>query len=235
MKQALITLVGAVALVGYAGLASAKISGNIAVTSDYVFRGISQADNRPALQGGLDYSNPSGFYAGVWSSTADWAPNVAQEWDLYTGWGGKLSEALSWDLNVLYYAYSGGPHVGDFDFFEFTPALSYDFGSFSLGGKLSYSNDYLGSLGNSYYGQVNLSVPLPDSFTLGAHAGYQRVDKAQPDHYVDYSLSLGKSYAGLDFTVAATTTDLSKSECTSFAGDSSWCDTRAVFTVGKSF
>ena len=49
------------------------ISYNVGVTSDYVFRGISQSRHRPAFSGGVDYAHaPTGIYAGTWVSTISW-------------------------------------------------------------------------------------------------------------------------------------------------------------------
>ncbi|MDD3529832.1 MAG: TorF family putative porin, partial [Gallionellaceae bacterium] len=45
-----------------------SITGNLAFVSDYAFRGISQTDEDPAIQGGFDYAHASGFYLGVWGS-----------------------------------------------------------------------------------------------------------------------------------------------------------------------
>ena len=51
------------------GSAFAEFLGNVGLTSDYRFRGISQTMNSQALQGGIDYADKSGFYAGNWNST----------------------------------------------------------------------------------------------------------------------------------------------------------------------
>ena len=58
----------AVALLALFGIADAQAgtSGNVSLTSDYVFRGVSQSQRDPAGQGELYYRTESGFYAGVW-------------------------------------------------------------------------------------------------------------------------------------------------------------------------
>src|SRR5262245_8792596 len=54
-----------------------KFSANVALTSEYVFRGISQTDDSPAIQGGFDWSLeklgslPLGLYAGIWGSNVN--------------------------------------------------------------------------------------------------------------------------------------------------------------------
>ena len=59
--------------------AESPISWSVAATSDYVFRGASQTDEGPALQAGLTYTAPAGFYVGAWASNVDFGsggPNV---------------------------------------------------------------------------------------------------------------------------------------------------------------
>lgn len=45
------------------------VTANVGVTTDYVFRGITQTSHNAALQGGVDYAHSSGFYVGLWGST----------------------------------------------------------------------------------------------------------------------------------------------------------------------
>ncbi|WP_022974490.1 TorF family putative porin, partial [Xanthomonas maliensis] len=66
-------LLSSVAPLAHAEEAStaSPLSGTFAVTSDYVFRGISQTNGDPAFQAGLTYKHPSGFYAAAWTSNVD--------------------------------------------------------------------------------------------------------------------------------------------------------------------
>src|SRR5262245_37949565 len=70
------------------------LTGNVGLFSQYIFRGLTQTDRKPALQGGFDYSHSSGFYAGTWASNISWLRDVAPtyyssggslEWDFYGG------------------------------------------------------------------------------------------------------------------------------------------------------
>ena len=93
-------------------------SANVALTSDYVYRGISQSDEGPAIQGGFDYSHSTGWYLGAWGSSIEFfenrggatfacSPNCKEgsvEVDLYGGNKGSLSKRLSYDAGLLYYA-----------------------------------------------------------------------------------------------------------------------------------
>ena len=67
--------------------AMAELSANAALTTDYMWRGVTQSDNGIAVQGGADWTNEDGIYAGVWASTIDFGPFVdsAIEFDFYAG------------------------------------------------------------------------------------------------------------------------------------------------------
>ncbi|NQW70979.1 MAG: hypothetical protein HQ457_11410, partial [Betaproteobacteria bacterium] len=48
------------------------ITANVTVINDYRYRGISQSNFKPAIQGGFDYAHESGFYIGNWNSSISW-------------------------------------------------------------------------------------------------------------------------------------------------------------------
>ena len=47
------------------------VSANVALTSDYRFRGVSLSNGDPAIQGGIDVGHDSGFYVGTWASSIE--------------------------------------------------------------------------------------------------------------------------------------------------------------------
>src|SRR3954467_12052526 len=47
-------------------------TGNIGIFSQYVFRGVSQTNEKPAVQGGFDLAHKSGLYGGTWVSNISW-------------------------------------------------------------------------------------------------------------------------------------------------------------------
>ena len=55
--------------------AEVSLSGNIAVTTDYIWRGMTQNAEDPSVSGGFDLEDDSGFYIGMW------AANVLAEHD----------------------------------------------------------------------------------------------------------------------------------------------------------
>ena len=132
---------------------------NAGGTSDYVFRGISQRFEDPAVQGGAD-ATCGLFYAGIWGSTVDFArPNTPAnndqdanlEVDLYMGvkptWG-----PLTFDLGVIYYWYPGADDKSpafETDYVELKGGVSGTWNNFSLGGTLFWSPDYTLETGNT--------------------------------------------------------------------------------------
>ena len=49
-----------------------SFSANVGLYTDYIFRGYTQTQNEPAIQGGFDVEHSSGLYAGTWASNVDW-------------------------------------------------------------------------------------------------------------------------------------------------------------------
>ncbi len=88
-------------------------TGNLGLYSQYVFRGLTQTNEKPAIQGGFDVAHKSGFYAGTWASNITWLSDLGTgasaglEWDFYGGYKGSLPAAFAYDLGVLYYWYPG--------------------------------------------------------------------------------------------------------------------------------
>ncbi|MDX2464679.1 MAG: TorF family putative porin [Porticoccus sp.] len=223
-----------------------ETSANVTLTTDYKFRGISQTDTSPAVQGGFDIAFDSGFYVGTWGSNVDFAKSL--ELDYYGGYAGDLTESLSFDVGVLYYDYPGTPTTDtgfesvDDDYAEIYGSLS--FGDATLG--FAYSDDYYLESGEFYYFYGDYSFALPYEVTLGLHYGFNSFDidsddsnakdaaKAflsdGEDSYSDYSITLGKSAYGLDFSLSWIDTDLDKDE---YFGSSA-VDSSVVFAISKS-
>src|SRR4051812_17083639 len=77
-----------------------SFTGNVALTSDYVFRGVSQTNNNVAIQGGFDWDTGAGFHVGTWGSSLNFkdGSEASAEIDLYGGYAGKLmDDKLSYD------------------------------------------------------------------------------------------------------------------------------------------
>jgi uncharacterized protein (TIGR02001 family) len=236
MKKTLTTIAVAT-LMASSGMAMAEVefSGNVALTTDYVFRGISQTDG-PAVQGGFDMEVSNGLYAGIWASNLDFGDDADIEVDYYAGFGGEFANKLGYDVGVTYYSYpsSNAADAGDYDFTEVYGSLSYDFGPAAATLGLNHSSDYFGGSDNATYVYVGVDVPLANDFALSMQYGDQSIDDnaafGTPD-YNDWKVGLSKSVGGFDFALDYTDTDLSDAEC---FGGSDLCDDRFIFTISKS-
>lgn len=121
-----------------------EFSGNVGFVSDYVFRGITQSDENPALQGGFDYEHDMGVYLGVWGSSVDFNDNseASFEVDFYGGYRGEV-DGFSYDLGAIYYVYPGADSALDYDYYELMASLGYDFEVASAGASVNYSRNIL--------------------------------------------------------------------------------------------
>jgi len=222
-------------------------SATVTLTSDYTFRGISQTDSGPAIQGAIDYDytfNPAiGLYAGVFGSNVDFddGDEANLELDLYAGLKGEISGFI-WQAGVIHYAYPGA-EVGDvhYNFTELAAKLGYDFDFVLLTGGVNYSWDYFFETGDSLYVSADASVPLkflPYDIALGLHAGHQSIeDNARfgaPDYY-DWSVGISGKVQGFVLAVTYVDTDIKKSECFPGSGLTKTCEGRAVFSISRSF
>ena len=206
-------------------------TGNVGLFSQYVFRGLTQTDRDPALQGGFDYSHASGFYLGTWASNISWLKDGnlyngggSLEWDFYGGLKGPIGKSdFTYDVGLAYYWFPGDvtPNPGLWtkaDTFEGYGALGWKW--FTV--KLSYSlnNKFLTvpDTRGTWYLDLSADVPLGDTgFSLIAHWGKQRYRGRTPGvvfsndalySYEDWKL--GAKYAlPKDFVLGAYYTDTS--------------------------
>jgi len=168
MKKLLLTAAAASALF-VAGAASAEVNYNVALTSDYVFRGISQSDENVALQGGIDWNNNL-FYAGGWASTVDLA-DIDYEVDLYAGVKPTAGN-FNFDFGVVYYAY---PQEDDANATELKAAVTYPLGAGSVGAAYYTNTD---DTFDTYYAEVNGAYPINDKFAVSGAFGTQEIADA---------------------------------------------------------
>lgn len=207
--------------------------GNAGLYSQYIFRGLTQTNSDPALQGGLDYSHASGFYAGTWLSNISWLTDSSTvtgysssslEWDFYGGYRGSFGASdFGYDVGLLQYYYPGThsttlvPGSVKADTLEAYGALTWKW----LSAKYSYSLDNktfgVANSRGTWYLDISANYPLTDKLNLQAHYGKQKFDGITAGvsndtnaSYEDYKLGL--TYAlPKDVTVGGfyTTTSMS--------------------------
>ena len=135
----------AIVAVLYSSASFADWSANISAVSDYTFNGLSQTQNDPALQGGIDKALENGVYAGTWASNVDFGGDTNLEWDAYVGRYQMLTEAVSIDYGIAYYSYHGGDDSSDGNYPEIYTKFGYasDYGNTEL--NFWYTWDYFGT------------------------------------------------------------------------------------------
>jgi uncharacterized protein (TIGR02001 family) len=195
-------------------------TGNFGVASDYRFRGISQSNKAPAVQGGFDLAHSSGFYVGNWnSSVSTWASPLGAgvEMDLYGGYKTELA-GFALDLGLIQYFYPGA--VSGLPGYETKNTLNTREAYFAIGfGPLNFKTSY--TMSKNYFGlgkeaadnnggdydglsdtktvkgtlyyDLTFSKEIAPKLTLKAHAGMLDVKNATRWGIKDYSL--GFSYA----------------------------------------
>ncbi len=214
---------------GSAAHAEGTVSGNVALVSDYMFRGISQTDGNPAIQGGFDYSNGL-FYAGVWGSNVDFAIDETVELDAYLGVKPTVGP-VSFDFAAIGYFYPGAGDDGfEYDYMEAKAAASISAtDSLTFTGSLFYSPEFFGETGEALYYEIAAGLALSDSFGLKASYGVQDVD-AYGDSYYNYAV--GATYALHGFTLGVTYTD-SDAFDQGYAVDESAADGGVFFSIAR--
>lgn len=244
---------GLAAAQGSAPASPHSFTGNLGLFSQYVFRGLSQTNEDPAVQGGLDYAHAGGLYAGTWASNISWLKDSgaysssSMEWDFYGGYKGSIGDTgISYDLGFLYYYYPGNVAPGFIkaDTQEIYAALGWKW----LSAKYSYSIDDTFGVANSdgsWYLDLGAAVPLGETgLTVNAHYGIQKFTGSTAgvsnDSFASYKdWKLGLSYAlPQGFTVGAyyTDTDMNATQKAFYTINGKFIgDSQGVVFVQKSF
>jgi uncharacterized protein (TIGR02001 family) len=220
MKKTVLGTLAAVVLTSLPAASFADVAFNVGATTDYRYRGISQTRTKPALQGGIDYSN-GGFYLGAWGSTIEWIKDLGGdakvEIDLYGGYKGEIAKDFTYDVGVLTYQYPSNklkPITGA------NANTTEIYGALTFGpATLKYSHAVTDTFANfdskgSFY--VDLSATFDVSgLSVVPHVGYQKIKGPfeDPASYTDYSLTVSKeleAVKGLVLSGAVIGTDADK-------------------------
>lgn len=203
MRPALV-LLAAMASIATAAASARELAAQVDVyatlTSDYVFRGISQTWGNPALQGGIDIALPNGVFAGLWISRVDIASGAQRrrrdlELDLYVGVSGELRPDWSWTASLVNYHY---PNTGvDYDYLELNGGLYF---RDSLSAAISYSAEAAGSHEPGGSLATRFAQPLNPAFSIDGGVGHYWLSSDFLKDYVywDAGLSWQEGSLALD-------------------------------------
>jgi uncharacterized protein (TIGR02001 family) len=240
MKNSTKLFLGAVSLAGVVTAAAPAfaqdappwaMTGYVAVTSDYKFRGISQNQRNFAPQGSLNVTGPEGFYVGAWASQVDFTPGSGNdpqvELDIY---GGKHTDlwGVDWNIEPYYYAYPdantvGGPKASYFELInQFTKA----FGPVSLTGTWAWSPTFSLGGGTGNYLAGLASYTINDWLSISGNVGHQWVQTAKYNGSSDYTyadIGVTGTYKGFSLDLRYSGTDLTAAKCGFYMGTNHAC------------
>jgi uncharacterized protein (TIGR02001 family) len=237
MKKVLLSTAVSTALL-LPTLASAEMSTTVAVVSDYTFNGVSQTDNSPALQIGLDYGTDD-FYVGAWGSNVDYgdADDTTLEFDVYGGKYFQLSETVGVDAGIAYYTYHGDSDNDD-GYVSMDSAYGEVYGLFGFASEfgqsefnLWYAWDYAGTEAGHVVTMLAHSYDVAEGHTLRLSVDQstslddEKFNWGGDASYTHYRLAYSTSIEGFDLEVAAEDTSL----------DSDASDARIVAGVSRTF
>ena len=223
------------------------ITGNAGLFSDYRFRGISQTNKKPALQGGFDVGHASGFYVGNWNSNVDSSlyNGANLEMDFYGGY--KLPVGpVTIDFGALYYYYPGSGAGGTFKIDNTELYISATWTTFSA--KYSYAvSDFFGidDSKGAWYLEGNGTYDLGNGFGLVGHLGYQKLKKnarvveigatSPVDDIVDWKLGGTYDWSGWVFGASWVGTNRDLTGGTAALSNRNISKSTVVVSVSKTF
>lgn len=226
------------------------VTANVTITNDYRYRGITQSNYQPAIQGGFDYAHESGLYIGNWNSTINWVSNTTNngvkapiEMDFYGGFKKELiAEGFASDFGVLQYYYnqSGSYPAGSMlnpNTTELYAAQNFTFGPVTGFVKVNYSLTNIFGVPNSsgsFYPDLTANYDTGIwGISLNGHVGYQYI-AGQPNtpsgwsgptpnniSYTDWKLGATKDFGGgLSLAAAYVSTNANSSWWNTWTGTS---------------
>lgn len=214
-----------------------SFSGEVVAASDYVWRGVSQTQEDPALQIEAVVEHQSGFYVGAFASNVDFGDSVDgidYEVSPFIGWAGELGAGTELDVFLSRVAYPG--HNGadyDIDYTEIEATLGFS-GNYHVG--VAYSPDIFNLGAKGWYYFAGAEWALGDSgFTLGAQAGHYDLKDAAGDSYSDWSVALGRDFGPINARLQYSDTSSYGEILSESVGDASLADGRAALLLTWAF
>jgi uncharacterized protein (TIGR02001 family) len=171
-----------------AGAADAPtVAFNVGAATDYVFRGVSQTNNRGDIFAGADFTAGK-FYAGTWASNVDFGDSTSAEIDVYGGFKPTLGP-VSLDLGVIHYGYVNQPSGAGYGNWEMKLAGSIPAGKATVGAAVFYSPDSFGAAKQALYYELNGSIPATEKLAFSGAVARQTFDG--PGDYTTWNLGAG--------------------------------------------
>lgn len=219
---------------------ASPFSANVTIMSDYASRGISQTNERAALQAGFDYKHSSGAYLGTWGSNISWIRDAetsessgnSLELDFYGGYAKSFGD-FGVDVGLFYSGYPG--HYNrrwrdDTGLKNPNTLEGYVGGSWKfLNAKVSYSfTNLFGAPDSKHstYIEAGAAYEIGHGIKLDAHLGKQFIKGSGNDNYVDWKAGATYSVSGFDLGLHYVDTDIRHDDN---------ADSRVIVSIGRSF
>ena len=165
------------------------IAWEVTGVSDYVFRGASQTDEKPTLQGDFSYTTSAGLYAGVWASGVDFGDEKSDlELNPYIGWNTDLSETVNFDAMLVRYVY---PDAGSNNYNELVTTTTF---AETYSATVAYSNNVWNTDTDGWYLAVGGEWALPQEFSLNAGVGDNTFKEDVAEDYVDWTVGVSRAF-----------------------------------------
>jgi uncharacterized protein (TIGR02001 family) len=252
MKSALSCLI----CIGLAGMPSAwaeqiegepsmpqthELNMNVGLATQYVYRGLSQTNGYPAVQGGIDYEYRETWYAGAWFSNTSIYNDVMRgassslEIDTYTGFEGRIAKAWAYDVGLIHYAFPGRYPQSSLKAARLVrPDSTEAYASLAYRGltlKYSHALGTLFGIPNSsgtYYLEADGDFPVSGTgINLALHAGRQvfrgvsgtGIANNRLYSYSDYRIGISEKFSKYIVSIATTTSSANASVYTNLFGN----------------
>jgi len=221
------------------------LSGNLSGVSDYLFRGLSQTSQDPALQGGFEYGSADSWYVGAWASNVSWLSDLSSpdlpisnslEVDVYAGWRIPLNDAWKLDIGAYTYYYPGDYAHGITRPYTTEGYVGLLWSFFSL----KYSHAFTNTFGfadskHSDYLDLSGNWEFTPSWVLNGHVGHQRIKNVDDASYTDWKIGVTKNFSnGVAVAVGYYDTNAEESAYTNPQGEFLGRST-GVLSVTKTF
>jgi len=225
-------------------------SATATLTSDYVFRGISQSQEDWALQGEFAFEHESGLYGGLWGSSVDFIPDDASfvdedganlELDAYIGYSFDITDQWVGDVQLVRYFYPGTNAGIDYEYNELIGSVTYNE---MITATVGYSNDVYNLDDDGIYFGLSGSYGLPWwDLSLDGEVGHYAIGSGGNEifdsndevigvddlNYMHYAIGLSKEFGPVSTSLTWSDTD---DEATDYYGETA--DPRLFFTVSIS-
>ena len=189
----------------YFSAAYAEIHGTITGTTNYVWRMYSKSNNKPAIQGNLDYQHSSGFYTGATASSFNIGPSELGDPNFptqyqdpaqteiipYVGWSIKLADDWRTDFQYSHYFYDGFIYGLEPEYDEFYFFLHYK-DLISL--QTSYAVDFYGLIGDAYFYELTGRYPITDYLEISSSFGYANTKSVLSADYTYWNVGITGKY-----------------------------------------